>query len=145
VNRVIRIVAAATLAAVCCAATAVAEPDPGRYVRMLEGEGFGGVTVRRTLLGRILITGSSGDRSREIVLDRHNGAVLSDFTSGEAEAASARASGDGPAKGPAGGDAPVSTAADAGVVGGGVVGVSAGDGLGGVSPGRGGHAPATGE
>ena len=44
----------------------------------LEAEGFTITEVRRTWLGRILVTATDSQNLREVVLNRHNGEVLRD-------------------------------------------------------------------
>lgn len=61
------------------AAQAEAAPDVARpYVAQLAAQGYDGITVGTTWLGRIVITARRDGTSREILLNRRSGALLGD-------------------------------------------------------------------
>ena len=67
------------LALLLWAAPVQAETDfVAPVVSRLEAEGFTINEVKRTWLGRILITATDSNGLREIVLNRHNGEILRD-------------------------------------------------------------------
>ncbi len=59
---------------------AQAAPDyAGRVVRQLADQGYRQIEVRRSLLGKVIVTGSRPGQQREIVIDPRNGELLRDL------------------------------------------------------------------
>lgn len=57
-----------------------AAPDyAGRVVRQLADQGYRQIEVRRSLLGKVIVTGSRPGQQREIVIDPRNGELLRDL------------------------------------------------------------------
>ena len=66
-------------AAVLTAGGAQAQTVVDSIVRQLERQGYREVAVSRTLLGRAIIVGRRGSRSREIVVNPRTGEILRDL------------------------------------------------------------------
>ena len=63
------------------AAASAAGPDyGGALVRQMVAQGYEAPQVRRTLLGKLVVTASRGRETREIVIDPRNGTILRDLT-----------------------------------------------------------------
>lgn len=72
-------VAIAFAALVFAAVPAFAEPEVARpVVNLVEKQGYAVTEVKRTWLGRILITARSDDYLREVVLNRATGRIIRD-------------------------------------------------------------------
>ena len=57
-----------------------AAPDyAGQVVRQLADQGYRQIEVRRSLLGKVIVTGSRPGQQREIVIDPRNGELLRDL------------------------------------------------------------------
>lgn len=71
--------AMATLALALAAGAATAESLEESIVAQLRAQGYGSVTVSRTLLGRIMIVAEGDDEVREIVVNPNTGEILRDY------------------------------------------------------------------
>ena len=67
--------------ALCLACEAArAAPDyAGQIARQLAGQGYSQIEVRRSLLGKLIVTGTRPGLKREIVIDPRNGELLRDL------------------------------------------------------------------
>ncbi len=92
------------------AGMAVAAPIEETVVAQLNEQGYSNISVRRSFLGRILITATSDAGQREIVINPNTGEILRDYfqtgrkLADKAEGGGSRAKGDGGAAALTGGE-----------------------------------------
>lgn len=68
------------LAVLLSGAAVHAAPDyAGQVARQLADQGYRQIEVRRSLLGKMIVTGTRPDQQREIVIDPRNGELLRDL------------------------------------------------------------------
>lgn len=67
------------VSAALCASQAAASSFETGIIEQLRAQGFGGIKVEKTLLGRLRITASKADYGREIVINPRTGEILRDI------------------------------------------------------------------
>lgn len=67
------------VSAALCASQADASSFETGIIEQLRAQGFGGIKVEKTLLGRLRITASKADYGREIVINPRTGEILRDI------------------------------------------------------------------
>ena len=77
-----RCLLAGLLAAVALPAVAWAQGFADQIVQQLRSQGYSGINVSNTWLGRTRIVGQSGQGSREIIIDPRTGEILRDLFQG---------------------------------------------------------------
>ena len=75
-----RAVLSFSLALLLTATVALAQSFEDVVVTRLRDQGYSGITVNRTLLGRAQIVGTSPTERREIILNPRTGEILRDFS-----------------------------------------------------------------
>jgi hypothetical protein len=70
------------LAAAVLPGSAMAQSYAEQIVQQLRQQGYDGITVSDTWLGRTRIVASSGNGSREIIIDPRTGEILRDLSEG---------------------------------------------------------------
>lgn len=78
-HSMLKTLALTSLLALAAAAPAAAQSVADGAVAELRASGFQKITITRTLLGRVLVLGSSLEGQREIVINPNTGEILRDY------------------------------------------------------------------